>query len=402
MHGNANIIVVMSDKQQPKNAFVREQIKDKPKNYKRMWVRLGESAACGGVFALAVCLVLLFMIPVLRQEEGPVPDTGAQDSQQASVEETEQGSEEKEETQTPEERQPMTLDDYQQIQTELYAIGNTANKSIVTITGVVSDTDWFNNSYEREGQGCGTIIGESGGKLWILTEKKTIKDAAKIKVTFVNDAVAEAKLFIDIGAKDKEDAEKYVKLGDYVTFDTEFMQIGSNVKGKALDRSGICTSLINAVEKEYKYDTYMCFLVQREVGARGAKIVSHRINADVILSVSSAETADMYGCESNAGVKLGDGAVVNFADKTIIADKEITEKMIKAAKKAKIKVQPQVLMPQTSDGGAMQSGANGAICLSASVPCRYSHSPVSVMSLDDINSMTEYIRLFLNKIGEMI
>ena len=123
-----------------------------------------------------------------------MPDTGAQDSQQASVKETEQGSEEKEETQTPEVRQPMTLDDYQQIQTELYAIGNTANKSIVTITGVVSDTDWFNNSYEREGQGCGTIIGESGGKLWILTEKKTIKDAAKIKVTFVNDAVAEAKL----------------------------------------------------------------------------------------------------------------------------------------------------------------------------------------------------------------
>lgn len=74
-----------------------------------------------------------------------------------------------------------------------------------------------------------------------------------------------------------------------MTFDTEFMQIGSNVKGKALDRSGICTSLINAIDKEYKYDTYMCFLVQREVGARGAKIVSHRINADVILSVSSAE-----------------------------------------------------------------------------------------------------------------
>lgn len=71
--------------------------------------------------------------------------------------------------------------------------------------------------------------------------------------------VAVSKLFIDIGAKDKEDAEKYVKLGDYVTFDTEFMQIGSNVKGKALDRSGICTSLINAIDKEYKYDTYMCF-----------------------------------------------------------------------------------------------------------------------------------------------
>lgn len=76
----------------------------------------------------------------------------------------------------------MTLDDYQQIQTELYAIGNTANKSIVTITGVVSDTDWFNNSYEREGQGCGTIIGESGGKLWILTEKKRLKMLQRSKL----------------------------------------------------------------------------------------------------------------------------------------------------------------------------------------------------------------------------
>ena len=172
VHGNANIIVVMSDKQQPKNAFVREQIKDKPKNYKRSVGPVGGICCLWGCICAGCVSGAAFYDPVLRQEEGSVPDTGAQDSQQASVEETEQGSEEKEETQTPEERQPMTLDDYQQIQTELYAIGNTANKSIVTITGVVSDTDWFNNSYEREGQGCGTIIGESGGKLWILTEKK--------------------------------------------------------------------------------------------------------------------------------------------------------------------------------------------------------------------------------------
>lgn len=194
VYGNANIIVIMSEKQQPKNAFVREQIKDKPKNHKRMWIRLGESAACGGVFALAVCLVLLFMLPVLKQKESSVPDTGMQDSQQIPVKDTEQESEQKEETQTPEERQTITLEEYQQMQTQLYSIGNTANKSIVTITGVVSDTDWFNNSYEREGQGCGTIIGEAEGKLWILTEKKTIKDASKIKVTFVDDSVAEAKL----------------------------------------------------------------------------------------------------------------------------------------------------------------------------------------------------------------
>ena len=95
MHGNANIIVVMSDKQQPKNAFVREQIKDKPKNYKRMWVGWG-ICCLWGVYLRWLCVwCCFFMIPVLRQEEGSVPDTGAQDSQQASVEETEQGSEER-------------------------------------------------------------------------------------------------------------------------------------------------------------------------------------------------------------------------------------------------------------------------------------------------------------------
>jgi serine protease Do len=90
--------------------------------------------------------------------------------------------------------QSLTLEEYQLIQNRLYAIGSQANKSIVTITSVVSDTDWFNNSYELEGQGTGTIIGERGGNLLILTEKKVIKDASKISVTFINNTVAPAEL----------------------------------------------------------------------------------------------------------------------------------------------------------------------------------------------------------------
>lgn len=193
MAQNANIIMVMSDKQLRKNDFVREQIKDKPKNYRRIWMRLGMSAASGVVFALAACLVFVLMRPLLQQSQGE--ETETQSTQQASMaEETQKVREEEEDTQTAGKKEPLTLDDYQQIQTKLYAIGNTANRSIVTITGVVSDTDWFNNSYEREGQGCGTIIGEHGGKIWILTEKKVIRNASRIKVTFFDDAVAKAKL----------------------------------------------------------------------------------------------------------------------------------------------------------------------------------------------------------------
>lgn len=209
------------------------------------------------------------------------------------------------------------------------------------------------------------------------------------------------KLFIDIGAKDKEDAEKRVKIGDYGTFCTEAKIVGDNIKGKALDRSGPCAALFNALKADYPYDVYACFLTQREVGARGAKIVAHRINADAILTVSTSDTTDMYG-EAHSGAKLGDGVIINYADKTVIADKRLTDFMSDEAKKAGITAQNKVLKPFSSDTGAMQYNALPAKCLSATIPCRYSHSPVSIMSLKDLQSAADYVQLFLSKIGEML
>ncbi len=90
------------------------------------------------------------------------------------------------------------------------------------------------------------VIGMKAIHLQTKSERENVVAASKL-------------LYVTSVQRTKRMRKSSVKLGDYVTFDTEFMQIGSNVKGKALDRSGICTSLINAVEKEYKYDTYMCF-----------------------------------------------------------------------------------------------------------------------------------------------
>ncbi len=186
----------MEDKQLPKNEFVREKIKDKPKNYKRIWIRFLTAAGCGIVFALTAVLVMLLMLPSLREElKENTPDTQVQNSQEPETEDTQEATQTPDDTQEQKETiREFTIDDYQKIQTQLYSIGNVANKSIVTITSVVSDTDWFNTSYEREGQGSGTIVGDTGGKLLILTERKVIKDASKINVTFIDDSVAPAEL----------------------------------------------------------------------------------------------------------------------------------------------------------------------------------------------------------------
>ena len=186
----------MEDKQLQKNEFVREKIKDKPKNYKRLWIKLLTAAGCGIVFALTAVLVMLFMLPTLHGKmQENMPQMQLRDSQTDDTQDTPAETQSEEDTQeTQTQNKEFTIDDYQKIQTQLYAIGNLANKSIVTITSVVSDTDWFNNSYEREGQGSGTIIGDEDGKLLILTERRIIKDASKISVTFIDDTVAPAEL----------------------------------------------------------------------------------------------------------------------------------------------------------------------------------------------------------------
>ena len=191
----------MEDKQVPERDFVREKIKNKPLNHRRILVKAAVAALCGVVFALTMGFRIYVLMPGLRrqwEESQPVSETQTATEETQAV--TQVQETQKQETPKPEEitvqnkREPISIEDYQRIQTELYAIGNRANRSIVNITSVVSDTDWFNNSYEREGQGSGTIIGDRQGKLFILTEKKVIKDASEIQVTFINDAVATAQL----------------------------------------------------------------------------------------------------------------------------------------------------------------------------------------------------------------
>ena len=206
-------------------------------------------------------------------------------------------------------------------------------------------------------------------------------------------------LFIDIGAKDREEAEKAVKLGEYITFDTCFADIGENVKGKALDRAGACLALINALNGEYPYDFYAIFTAQKEVGARGTQIAAHRVNADVVLSVSSAETADMYDCKKG-GINLGGGVCVSYMDARVIPDRPLTDKITALAKENGIKLQTKVITPVKTDGGAVQ--ITDAKVITAQIPCRYSHSPVSIMNKGDISETEQFIKLYLTKIGEMI
>lgn len=190
---NAIIIILMED-------FIREKIKEKPLNKKRIAIRIGVSALCGLVFALIACIIFAIFLPIIiRQNQGGEAVVDSIDSETEFVTEipieTEVKEEEPEDTQVVEPVvKEFTLEDYQKVQSQLYAIGAEANKSVVTVTSVKSDTDWFNNTYDSVGTSAGVIVSSSDELIYIIAEKKAISHADSISVTFVDEDTVPAQL----------------------------------------------------------------------------------------------------------------------------------------------------------------------------------------------------------------
>ena len=241
--------------------------------------------------------------------------------------------------------------------------------------------------------GKNKVLGVIGMKAVHLQKKTEREEIPEIK-----------DLFIDIGAKDKESAEKLVKLGDYAVFETEFEMLGENaVKAKAIDDRAGCAVLVEALKNSVKYDTYFCFTAQEEVGLRGARLAASRINPDIALIVEATSCSDVYGFEPHESVtKLGGGAAVTFMDRTTIVDDDLRKKLYNMAKQANIPVQYKCSTSGGNDAGRVHLTANGIKTASISVPCRYIHSAASVASLADINAVYDLAKLFLKKIDEVL
>ena len=187
--------------------FIREKIKDKPLNKKRLAKKAGTAALCGVVFAVAASIVFAIFLPVINRQSKKASDgknnndvqtatqqSGIDDSSDAYSENGTQSTESGTSSEPSSQTYQPTLADYQAVQNQLYRVGTSATKFVVGVTGVTDATDIFNNSYETEGQGVGVILRDNGKQLIILTEKNVVDKADKLSVTFVNDMMADAAL----------------------------------------------------------------------------------------------------------------------------------------------------------------------------------------------------------------
>lgn len=195
-------------------------------------------------------------------------------------------------------------------------------------------------------------------------------------------------LYIDIGAKDKAQAQSMLSLGDYATFDSNYVEFGDEkVKSKALDDRVGCAAMLELIEKDYENDMYFAFTVQEEMGG-GAVIAANRIKPDIALVLEGTTCSDVYATEPHQTVThLGEGVALTAMDGAAVSDRKFFELIKSTAKKENIALQFKRTKNGGTDAGVIQRSGAGAKVAVLAVPCRYIHSPVSVMSKNDYQSM---------------
>ncbi len=198
-----------------------------------------------------------------------------------------------------------------------------------------------------------------------------------------------SELYIDIGAKNKEEAQSLLNMGDYGTFAGEYTEFGDGcVKSKALDDRAGCAVLMELIKNEYENDMYFVFTVQEEVGLRGAVIAANRIKPDCALVIEGTTCSDVYGTRPHETVtKLGGGAVMTAMDRAAVSDRHYFEMIKSVAEREGIPLQIKRTSMGGTDAGSIQRSRGGVKTAVLAVPCRYIHSPVCVMSKKDFNSV---------------
>lgn len=207
-------------------------------------------------------------------------------------------------------------------------------------------------------------------------------------------------LYIDIGAENKEDAQKYVSLGDNAYFSSDYSVFGNGfIKSKALDDRIGCMLMIEMIKSDLMYDTYFCFNVQEEVGLRGSTCTAFSVQSDISVVLESTTAADLDGVfGGNKCCVLGNGPVVSYMDGRTVYDKNLFDLAFEIAKKNNIKIQTKTTIAGGNDAGSIQSAGKGSRVMAVSLPCRYIHSGASVVKASDIDETRKLLKALLGVI----
>lgn len=219
-------------------------------------------------------------------------------------------------------------------------------------------------------------------------------------------------LYIDIGSKSREDTlGRGVQAGNLITFKANWQDYGNGIVScKSLDDRAADVILLSLIDLFHgggdHPDLYIVFSVTEEFNIRGILPVIRRIQPDICIGVDITPAYDTPDLAGKGTVRLGGGPAVtylNFHGRGTLAGHIYNEKLnahfCRTAEECGISIQREVCIGVVTETGYICfEGTEGIITGSVSIPMRYTHTPIEMVSLDDLEDI---VTLLYNSVKEI-
>ncbi len=299
-----------------------------------------------------------------------------------------------------------------------YGVINPGQLYKVVIEAHADEISWFVNYISDKGY---INVIRNGGSDHIIAPSKRVNIHTKngfVKGVFGWPAIHVRKgkdasmtpsvenIFIDIGAKDKEEVlEKGIHVGSVVTFEDDAITLNDSFyAGRALDNKlgGFCVAevarLVKKSRKKLPYSLYVVNAVQEEIGLRGAEMIAHHIkpNVALITDVTHDTSTPLMKAKVQGDIRSGKGPVLTYAP---AVHNKLLDLIIDVAEAKKIPFQRSASSRSTgTDTDAFAYSNQGVPSALISLPLRYMHTTVEMAHKDDIENVTQLMYQTLLKI----
>jgi len=248
-------------------------------------------------------------------------------------------------------------------------------------------------------------------KVKVLTEKAALPGVVGSKPPHIQKEEERKKIvtydemFLDVGAENREDAKAMgVKVGDPVAFDVEYVKLGKDaVMGKAFDNRAGCAVMVETLKQLEKTDctVYAVGTIQEELGLRGAATATFGVDPDIGIALDVTIAGDTPGVrEFDTTVKMGKGPALTVSDSGLITHPKVLRWLIDTATQNSIDYQLETGLLGTTDAARMALTRQGVPSGTISVPARYIHSPVGLISLKDAENCAKLAAAAVQKIQD--
>lgn len=282
----------------------------------------------------------------------------------------------------------------------VYKKGEAPNKKKIMLAAHMDEIGLQVTKIEENGQ----IKVKTLGFLWLST---TYMNRVKFRNGVVGIAAGRIeehkndfnKLYIDIGAKSKEEASKYVKIGDVASYIGEYIELANdNIAAKALDNRVGCYIMIEALKRTIKpqNDIYFVFTVQEELGCRGAKVCAERIKPDLGIAIDVTPAHD-YPCDLEGSNTLGAGTGIKISDPSVVCDEYLVDEMVKCCEENSIKYQYDVIDKGGTDASSINQSNYGVRTAGITFATRYPHGPNSMVNMKDVEASIQLLSKYINR-----